>query len=329
MIGGRVLVTGASGFVGSHLAEALSAQGHSVRALVRPSSDTAPLRRLDVEIVKGDLKDADSVSRAVAGCDRVFHAAAVMNHDGSRREEYYAANVGGTLEVGRSALRTGVERLVYVSTGGVYGTIKPGAVVDERTPVAPDSHYHASKWQGERALMGLHTEHGLPVVVARLPIVLGRRSPGWLDLCRTLSAGRFRMIGDGANRWHPCHVADVVAALERCGDVAGIQGETYIVSADEPLEVRELVSMLAEEVGVDPPEKAISRLPFRALRAVDQFSYRALGREIARIRRYDLFFKERTYRNEKAKRELGFQPRGSIRAAVREMVGWYREQGLL
>jgi nucleoside-diphosphate-sugar epimerase len=328
MSDGRVLVTGASGFIGSHLAEALSAQGHSVRAFVRPTSDKRPLERLGLEIVEGDITDAGSVSNAIAGCERVFHAAAFTTRDRGTWRKYHAVNVEGSRAVGRAALHAGVDRVVYLSSASVYGTRTRG-LVDEITPVAPDSHYGLSKREAERALLALHAEHGLPVVVARLSTVVGPGFRGWLGLCRAVSKGGFRMIGDGANRSHPCHIVDAVAALQRCGEVAGIEGETYNISADDPVEVREVVSMIAEEIGVNGTVGTIPRLPYRALRALDRLTYRAFEHEIGFIRRYDLFFRDRVYRNAKAKRELGFRPRGSIRDAVRDMVGWYREQGLL
>lgn len=325
---GRVLVTGASGFVGSHVAEALSRRGFAVLALVRSTSDKRRLERLDVEIVEGDVTDTPSLSSAMAGCERVFHAAALVPRYRGSRDEFHAANVEGSLAVGRAALRVGVERLVYLSTGNVYGS-RPRGALDEGVPVAPDSYYGASKWEAERGLLALHAEHGLPVVVARLTPTFGPGNRGWLGLCRALSSGRFRMIGGGFNRLHPCHIADAIAALERCGEVQGIEGETYIVSADKPLEVREFVSMIAEETGVNGSVGTIPRLPYRGLRAFDRIAFKACRRDIASIRRYDLFFADRVVRNTKAKRELGFRPRGSIRDAVQEMVGWYREQGLL
>jgi nucleoside-diphosphate-sugar epimerase len=328
MSGGRVLVTGASGFVGSHLAAALSARGQAVRGLVRSTSGRRSLERLGVEIAEGDVTDAGSLSSAMAGCDRVFHAAALVPRYRGSRDEFHAANVRGSLAVGRAALRAGIDRFVYLSAASVYGS-RPRGTLDESAPVAPDSRYGASKWEAEATLLALHAEHGLPVVVARLAATFGPGNRGWLGLCRALSNGRFRMIGSGSNHLHPCHIVDAVAALRRCGEVEGIEGETYIVSADEPLEVREFLSMLAEEIGVNGNVRTVPRLPYRGLRAINRVTYRAFEREMPFGRRYDLFFADRAYRNEKAKRELGFRPTGSIRDAVGAMVRWYREEGLL
>jgi nucleoside-diphosphate-sugar epimerase len=324
----RVLVTGASGFIGGHLVEALSAAGHDVRALVRRPVADGILGAAGAEIVRGDLRDADTAARAVAGCARVFNSAALVGEHGYTGSDYRAVNLEGAVTLARAALREGVERFVQVSTTGVYGPRTSGRA-DETTPTAPDDHYRATKLAAERALLGLHAGEGLPVVMVRLARILGRRSGSWLGLCRALAPGRLRLVGNGRNRWHAGHVDDVTALLTRCGDAAGIDGETYIACADDPLESREALALFAGALGVPAPTRSVPAAPYRALAAVDRLSYATVRRELGIASRYSLFLTDRAYSNAKASRELGVAPRATVADGVGETVEWYRSEGLL
>lgn len=324
----RVLVTGASGFIGGHLVQALSARGHEVRALVHRSLADGVLRAAGADIVRGDMRDPDVAAQAVAGCVRVFNSAAVVSHGSHSPAEYRDVNVAAAVVLARAALREGVERFVQVSTTGVYGQRTWGRA-DETTQPAPDNHYRTTKLAAERALLDLHSEAELPVAIVRLARILGARSGSWLGLCRALSAGGLRMVGDGRNRSHACHVDDVVALLMRCGEAEGIEGETYIACSDDPIEVRELLALFATALGVPAPTRSLPAAPYQALAALDRLSHRTVGRELGVVRRYDLFFTDRAYSNAKARSQLGVAPRAKVADGVRETVEWYRGQGLV
>jgi len=120
----KVLVTGATGFVGGHLAETLVGAGYEVKVLARPSSDMSLLKKLNVEIVQGDITDVAAVERAVSGCRHVYHLAAKTSHGRLSRKQYDMVNVKGTDNVARAAMKANVERLVYCSSGGIYGMIQ-------------------------------------------------------------------------------------------------------------------------------------------------------------------------------------------------------------
>src|SRR5437870_1039495 len=126
----KVLITGATGFIGGYLAQTFVREGCQVRALTRPTSDTSRLRELDVEIISGDIRDASAAKKAVQGCEFVYHLAAKTTKDHLSKKEYYAHNVQGTRNVAQAALEAGVHRLVYASTIGVYGTSR-SSTIDE------------------------------------------------------------------------------------------------------------------------------------------------------------------------------------------------------
>ncbi len=144
----KILITGAAGFVGGHLAESLLRDGHAVRGFVRPTKDTVALERLGVEIARGDLADPASVEKAVEGCDQIYHLAALTSRQKPPRKEAMAVNCEGTRHVVEAALKAGVTRMVYSSTAGVYGRISH-APVDETSPVNPDAPYQEAKVAGE------------------------------------------------------------------------------------------------------------------------------------------------------------------------------------
>jgi nucleoside-diphosphate-sugar epimerase len=194
----NILVTGATGFIGPHLAKRLVQEGYHVRALVRPVTNASALESLGVEIVRGDVRDSRAVERAITSCPLVFHLAARTSHGNLPAKDIHSINVEGTAHVAHAAAHAGIARLVLSSTTRVYGIIKNRAV-DERTPVKPDSPYPESKVQAERIVLSHHAYHGLLVVVARITSVFGPGSKSWLGLFQSIAAGRFRLLGAGDN----------------------------------------------------------------------------------------------------------------------------------
>ncbi len=324
----KVLVTGATGFVGGHLTEALIKRGYQARALARQSSDTSLLMKADIEIVNGDIRDAAVMKRAVRDCHCVYHLAAKTTKDHLSKKQYYAHNVQGTKNVAQAALDAGVSRLVYASTIGIYGTVCNSSI-DENTAPSPDSYYRETKLGGEKEVVRLHRDSGLPVVVARLGSVFGPGSCSWLDLCRKILKGDFRIIGAGENYDHMVYVDDLVEGLCRCGEVKGIEGRTYIITSPEPAKLRLLLEMIARELGVDAVLDSLPAAPFRAYQRLGGLVYRWFGIELPRFHYYDLFFMNQVFKTTRAQKELGYSPNVSLRDGFRRLLGWYREKGYL
>ena len=246
----NVLVTGASGFVGRHLVERLAADGAQVRALVRPGTNPAWLEALGAQVRRGDIGDAHSVQRVAEECQVVFHLAAKTEALGPlSRHDVQVANVQGTENVVRAALRAGVQRFVFCSSVSVYGRIVRNRLIDERTETDPDSPYGESKRLGEQLVLAAREREGLPGVVARLSTVWGPGTTSWLGLFRTIAAGHFRVIGDGANHHHIADVVDVIEGLLLCASVKGVEGRTYILAGREAVPLNTLVDIIGAEVG--------------------------------------------------------------------------------
>jgi dihydroflavonol-4-reductase len=324
----KTLVTGATGFIGSHLVEALVHEGRHVRVLARPSSQTSFLEALGVEVVRGDLLDPASVAEAIRGCQLVYHLAARSSSAGGGKEHIYATNVQGAACVAQAALNAGVERLVYGSSGGIYGAVQY-APITESTKPNPDSYYRASKLRGEETLLALHARHGLPVVIARIASVYGPGSSNWLGLFQVIAAGRFRLIGAGKNQIHLAYISDIVRGLQRCGDVAGIEGEAYLLPGKEPIELRRLAALIAQVVGRKGEQPQAPLWPLRLLYGFARMLYHGLGVEAPYAHRYELFVKNTVFDGAKAQRELDYTPMVSLQDGIPRALAWYREHGHL
>jgi len=324
----KVFITGATGFVGSHLAQALVNAGYEVRALARTSSNIRLLQSLGIEVAKGDITDAAAVERAVRNCQLVYHVAAITSQARASKKEYYAVNAHGTDNVARAAIKAGVQRFVYVSTAGVYGTIK-SPPVDEDTQPKPNSHYRASKLLGETIVLSQQKKDGLPAVIVRIASVIGPRSTSWLGLMRSVTRARFRILGTGQNHIHMGYVSDIVDGIRLCAEVKGIDGRLYLVAGNEALTVKELITVMAQELGVSVTPGSRFAGPFAAFHHVAQTAYGCFGVELPYAHRYELFLTDNIFDLSRARQELNYKPQVSTGDGLRRTIHWYREKGYL
>ncbi|MGH7502662.1 MAG: NAD-dependent epimerase/dehydratase family protein [Longimicrobiales bacterium] len=321
-----VLVTGANGFVGNHLVGRLHADGVSVRALVRKHSNAGPLDALGVDHATADLDDNRSLGLAVAGCDVVYHLAAAHGPTATA-DACESVNVRGTARLAQAAAHAGVSRFVYASTRGVHGIVR-GGTIDERTPTAPDTFYRASKLRGEQELTRVAAATGMDFVIVRLPSMIGPGAISWLGLVRAVSTGRFRMIGTGTNRQHPCPIDDAVQALALVRTADSASGETFVVGGAETVSTREFLICIADTIGVALLRGHIPAAPYVALRMVQAAAARSRG-QLPPPARNEFFLMNYRIDDTKARRALGYEPAHALTDAVREMLAWYRMNGHL
>lgn len=325
-----ILVTGATGFIGRHLVERLVTTGEQVRALVRQSAPVDWLDALGVEILRGDIGDAGAVERAADKCRIVFHLAAKTESAGLlSRQDVYVANVRGTENVTRAALRAGVERLVFCSSVAVYGRIAKNRMIDEKTETDPDSPYGESKVRGEQVVLSARQHDGLAVVVARISTVWGPGTTSWLGLFRSIASGQFRVIGKGTNYHHIADVSDVVEGLLRCGSVKGVEGRTYILAGSESVQLRRLVELIGEEVGMTRFPASRQAAPLQVYRVLDRLAVAWIGRKLPRADRLALFLGDRRFDIGRASQELGYVPEVAIKDTIHRMAEWFRARGHL
>jgi dihydroflavonol-4-reductase len=318
------LVTGASGFLGWQVARKLLARGWKVRALLRPRSR---IRDLDVETVSGDLRDLDSLHRAVAGCAVVFHVAADYRLWARNPDEIYQSNVDGTRNLLNAARRAGIERFVYTSTVGCIGI--PGAGLgDENTPVALDDMqgaYKRSKFLAEQAVRQA-ASGGFPAVIVNPTAPVGdhdvKPTPTGKIVVDYLAGAMPAYLETGLNIVDAEDVAEGhVLALER-----GRQGERYILGA-ENLTLRQIFETLARISGVRAPKLRIPYpVAYAAGLASTGWACLTGSQPRAPLDGVRMARKKMWVSHAKAARELGFSP-APAEAALAKAVGWFRTNG--
>ncbi len=327
-----VAVTGARGLLGRALAIALAAAGHRVRALLRnpggsdPSGALVRLQQHGVEIVAGDVTDAPAVQRAMAGCSHVVHLAAATSGVRRTLAQYREVNVQGTRNVTDAARQAGVQRLVYASTLGVYGFVN-GDVLDERSPVRPNTVYRRTKLEGERVLQEAPDGSPMETVVVRLTSAVGASANRWNPMMRAIASGGFRLIGDGANHIDLLPVDDIVRGIAQSLLVPGIGGRLYVLGATQPTTVRAFTGMIARALGVPAPTAGPPRWPYAvALRYAHLLARTdtALGQF---LHNREVLVADKRSSSARARTDLGFAPSGQVEAAIRGMGEAFRARG--
>jgi dihydroflavonol-4-reductase len=327
----NVLVTGATGFTGGHLARHLQQQGHHVAVLVRPGSlsRAAALQAAGIDVRPGDLADPAAVTRATEGCEVVYHIAATYREAGQSDAAYAQVNVGGTRHVLEAAREAGARRVVHCSTGGVHGHIEhPPA--SEDAPLAPGDIYQETKLEAERLAEAFGRTEQVEVVIARPIGIYGPGDTRFLKMFRGIARGRFPMLGRGDVFYHLTYIDDLVRGFQLCGEVPGAAGRTYILAGPEYTTLNELVARIAQELEVAPPRWHFPVWPVWLLGALCEAVCVPLRMEPPLYRRrVDFYRKSRAFDTARAREELGYEPVTDLRTGIRRTAEWYRAQGLL
>lgn len=325
----KAFVTGATGFVGSHVAEVLQQQGAELRLLVRSNSRTENIDFLNAERVIGDLRDFESLRKGMSECEAVFHVAADYRLWVRNPEEMYRANVDGTLAVMDAAHQAGVKRIVYTSSVATMGFLSDGTIVDEETPVDLShmiGHYKKSKFMAEQAALAAGRS-GAPVVVVNPTTPIGER-----DIKPTPTG---RIILDFLNRNFPAYVdtglnlADVrevarghLLALEHAEP-----GQRYILGG-ENLTLKQILDKLATITGLPSPTMKVPHSVALGFAAFDQFFTGVVRHKEPRatIEAVRMGRKKMFASSAKAERELGYRTL-SVEDALRRASAWFTQQG--
>jgi dihydroflavonol-4-reductase len=318
------LVTGATGFLGWHVARALTERGHRVRALCRAASLT---RELDVERVTGDLRDSDSLARAVEGCELVFHVAADYRLWTKDPCELYASNVDGTRNVLEAAARAGVERVVYTSTVGCIG-LPAGRNGDENTPVSiadMAGHYKRSKWFAEQVALE-KARAGLPVVIVNPTAPVGdhdwKPTPTGKIIVDFLRDKLPAFVDTGLNLVD----ARDIAAGHLLAAEKGRVGERYILGC-ENLTLEQILGRLSALSGKPAPAIKIPHAIAYAAGVITTAAAKLTGKPpLAPLEGVKMARKKMFVTNAKAVRELGFAP-GPVEGALSRAIEWFRANG--
>jgi dihydroflavonol-4-reductase len=325
------LVTGASGFVGSAVAKTLAEAGYSVRALVRPTSPREHLKGVSVEFAEGDLRDAESVRRAMTGVQYLFHVAADYRLWARDPREIAEVNVEGTRTIMTEALRAGVERIVYTSSVATLSPRRDGQAVDETLPLDEANAigaYKRSKVVAERLVEAMIGNDKLPAIIVNPSTPIGPRDVKPTPTGRIIvEAATGRMPGFVDTGLNLVHVDDVAA-----GHLAALHkgkiGERYILGG-ENVSLSDMLADICAVAGRRPPRWRFPHSMVMPVAYAAEGMARVTGREPfvtrdgLRMARYRMYFNAA-----KAERELGFRAR-PYREAISDAIKWFEAAGYL
>lgn len=324
-----ILLTGASGFLGRHVARQLLEAGYSVRALARPQSDVGFLEQMGVQVAfAADIGEHEALRAACRGCEAVVHAAALFRMWGNLCY-FWQTNVGGTDAVLRAALQEGVRRVALVSTVAVVGHTETGRVVDESHACRPQDGYQRTKLEAEQLALAFWRNCGLDVVVVRPGALYGpwgRYAFNRLFFEDPLRGWRI-MVDGGRRITFPAYAPDVargiVLALQH-----GRGGEVYNLSG-QSLSHRQVNDAVSDAAGISRRRLDMPSWPLLLLARLWTAASRYTGREPFYPRNLAHYvFQDWRVSSQKARAELGFCPT-PFEQGARETVEWYREQGIL
>lgn len=325
----KVLVTGATGFIGLHLVKTLVKNGHRVRCLVRKTSDVSELKKLkNIEFFYGDIADQRTLNGINEDISAVFNVAGLLGKWNSTDQDLAPVNVGGVKNLIEEFKNSKIKKFIHFSAGGVTGPVK-GGLTDENYPCRPSTPYERTKYEGEKIALELGKKYNLPVVVIRPTFTYGPGDPHKLSLFKLAKAGFFVFVGNGESLNHPVFIDDLIQgallAFER-----GKPREVYIIGGERPVSKKELINTIAKFLNTKL--KAI-HIPYYLANIA------ALMMEAgAKILRFEpILTKSRVSMMgnnwgcdiSKAMRELGYDPKVSLGEGIRRTIGWYRNHNWL
>ena len=323
------LVTGASGFVGSAVARQLAAQGHEVRALVRHGGDRRNLQGLALSLVEGDLGDPDSLRRAVAGCEWLFHVAADYRLWVPDPSAMLRVNVAGTETLLKRAGDAGVKRIIYTSSVAALGVNRDRSPADEETPARLENmvgHYKRSKFLAEQAVRKLVATQGLPVVIVNPAAPLGPRdvkpTPTGRIVLDTLRGKMPAYVDTGLNVVH----VDDAARGHLLAFEKGEPGERYILGG-ENMTLKAILDAVCACAGLAPPRIRLPRAPLYPVAWLAEGWAKLSGTTppvtVDSLRMAGKFMH---FSSAKARQALGYQPRPA-QQAIEDAVAWFKDNG--
>ena len=321
----RVALTGATGFVGSHLAEALLGAGHSLACLVRSPARAAALRDAGCTLVEGGLEDEAALRRLVEGAGVLHHVAGVIA--ARSPAEFERVNRAGTFALARIAREAGVGRLVYVSSLAVSGPTVPGRPLEEADRDQPVTAYGRSKQAGEQAVRA----SGVAFTIVRPPAVYGPRDRELLRVFQLARRGFAPLLGDGSQELSFVHARDLARALVAAGDSAKTEGRTYHAAHPETLTQRAFVQAVAAAQG-----RSVRALPLpaplvRGALWTSGLVARLLGRAtvLSPDKAPELLAPAWTCSSEALARDAGWRAAIPLAQGLPETAEWYRQAGWL
>ncbi len=326
----RVLITGATGFIGRRLSDCLGKEGHDLVALVRSSSNRAGLPD-GMTFREANLLEPETLKPCVEDIDAVFHLAAYFDFYPSDEELMFKINVDGTRNLMEACVGSPVSRFIYCSSTEAIGPVEfpPG---NEDTVTNPAFAYGESKVQAEKEVRKIGREHDLDYVIFRPTGVMGEGDlyTGY-ELIKALNNKEVPVLpGDGEKHIMYTHVDDVVRGFAKSLTSQSALNETIILCPDEPEKYKNLIEYIADVLGVEPPKRYIPTSVAKfGIGLLSPFKNRGKTTFLWHMQSIQSMDEERWYSNDKAKRLLGWSPEITMREGIRRAIDWYYDNGYL
>lgn len=337
----KILITGATGFIGSHLAKYLARKEDKIRCFVRhssPKNSVEFLEGLGAELVYGDLTDQESLKNAVKNIDYVFHLGG-GGRVGMPREIQCKINIEGTKNILEACVANGnIKKFIHVSTCAVMGDIKNGPA-DETYPYNPANiAYSHAKTKAEKT--ALSYKDRISLVVVRFPGVYGipliKGEPDYIGgvtpalmIFSAIKNGRWRYVGDGKNFIHLFYIDDAIRGLELAQE-NGKSGEIYIIGNNQSVRMTEMINIAAKVLGVKEPKGHVPIFVARLFALFFELGAKVFGGVPSMSREMITgFISSLNINTAKARKELNYEPKISLEEGMRKTAKWYSENGYL
>ena len=326
----KILVTGGTGFTGKALVKRLLDNGHQVIALdYKEGLKTEELRGWGAEVIIGSVTDKDVVRCSMDGVEIVLHVAAAFREMDVSNDFYRDVNIEGTRNVLEAAFSQKVKKFIYCSTCGVHGNVDnpPG---DEDSPINAADYYQQTKYEAE-PIVNEFFKKGMRTVIIRPAAIYGPGDPErFLMIFKRVAKGTFPMFGNGKTLYHPLYIDNLIDAFMLAMEEGKGDGRTYLIADDEYIEIEELVLKVALALNV---KLKISHYPIGPVilagyiceKVCKPFNFAPP----IFPRRVDWYRQNRAFKIDKAKRELGYQPKVGIDEGLKRTAEWYKKEGYL
>jgi dihydroflavonol-4-reductase len=325
----RVLITGATGFIGSHLTEELHKKGYEIRCIIRKSSNLQWIKHLPIEYIDVDYKDKKTLQKAIENVDVVYHAAGVTKS--KTKLGYFEGNHIPTKNLLEAILETdiNISRFVHISSQAAVGPSLDGKPIDENTPFHPITTYGISKMEAEKECLKLMNQ--LPITIVRPPAVYGPRDRDVFAFFDTMNKGIQPMIGFRDTYVSLVHVKDLVNGIILCGENKNAIGKTYFISSERYYNWKELGDLTSEVLNKKVIRVHVPNAVVYSIAALSEFfalfSSKPALLNIEKAK--DITQRYWTCSIEKAKKELGYSETLTIREGIENTIEWYKSNGWL
>jgi dihydroflavonol-4-reductase len=319
----KILVTGATGYIGGKLARYLADRNEDIVCMVREgkSVDGLPVR-------EGDILKPGLLNNVIQGIDVIIHCAGALGKWHLSKDYIYKVNVEGVSNIVHAAYKAKVKYFIHLSTSGVTGPLG-STPVNENTPCRPYTLYERSKYEGELLALKIARETRLPLSVIRPTFVYGPGDPHKLALFKAVKKRIMVYVGNPESTLHPVYIDDLLDGISLVMERRPVH-QVYFVGGEQPISKRKLLQTMAYSIGVSPPFLVIPSWVAWYCAPVVEFCSRTLGREPI-LNRSRVLMMSRNWGVDitKAKVELGYKPKYTLDEGINLAVDYYKEKGLL